>query len=72
MTPEIEAVTPGGSEHGTNISSLGVSHEQEMTDRHGEEMNHTPKKSSNTSTSSCCHCVFGNWGFKVVYEPVGE
>jgi hypothetical protein len=75
-TPEVEALTPLNSEHGGSAS--GATSEGGMSDRMGRnEGNKTPqtkapKESSSSSTSSCCQCMLGGWGFKLVYEPVGE
>jgi hypothetical protein len=74
-TPEVEALTPINSEHG---GSASITSEGGMSDRLGRgEGNKSPqtapKQSSSSSTaSSCCQCMLAGWGFKLVYEPVGE
>lgn len=72
-TPEIEALTPMTSEHGGStgvISELGMS----TLDRYGQGPTVDDGKStqSKSTQSSCCQCMLGSWGFKLIYEPVGE
>lgn len=72
-TPEIEALTPVTSEHGGStgvISELGMS----TLDRYGGNNPGEDGKStqSKSAQSSCCQCMLGSWGFKLIYEPVSE
>jgi hypothetical protein len=73
-TPEIEALTPLNSEHG---GSTGVVSEGGLSDhrfREGDqEGNKSPQKPQQSSQqASCCQCMLGSWGFRLIYEPVGE
>jgi hypothetical protein len=73
-TPEIEALTPLTSEHG---GSTGVVSEGGLSDHRSREGNESPQKpqqksSQSQSQSSCCQCMLGSWGFRLIYEPVGE